>query len=230
MKLRNFLPLAFLTVFVSAEAAEEIPLGIEVVTGYRSEYIQRGFKWANSVVDVQAEAEIALTDDIIASLGAWYTTATGSGDFSEAAAAGGIRWEDENLTLALDMTWRSLNNSVYEDGLDIAPSIAWQFSEDFGIAGGLAWDTGADGLYAFAETRWSHPLGLTSFLSADAGLSCVSDYYDRSGLNDLYARISYTKVLNRSVSITPFAGTSIPLQSDGETNRLFGGIWFEVNF
>ena len=128
MKLRRCIPLVFLTTFVSAEVENEIPLGIEVVTGYRSEYIQRGFKWANSVVDVQAEAEIALTDDVIASLGAWYTTATGSGDFSEAAAAAGIRWEDGNLTLALNTTWRSLNDSVYEDGLDIAPSITWQFT------------------------------------------------------------------------------------------------------
>lgn len=230
MKLQSCIPLVFLTAFVSAEVENEIPLGIEVVTGYRSEYIQRGFKWANPVIDVQAEAEIALSDDVIANFGAWYTTAAGSGDFSEAAASTGIRREHGNLTLALDATWRTLDHSVYNDGLDIAPSIAWRLTDDLEVAGGLAWDTGADGLYAFAETRWSHPLGTTSFVSADAGLSCVSDYYDRSGLNDLYARVSYTRILNRSVSITPFVGTSVPLQSDGETGRLFGGLWFEVNF
>ncbi len=230
MQLRRLLPLAFLSASAGAEVLQEIPLGIEVVTGYRSEYIQRGFKWAGALIDVQAEAEIALTDDLIANFGAWYATGTGSGEFSEAAAAAGIRWEDGDLTLALDATWRSLSHSPYDNGLDVSPSIAWRLTEDFEIAGGIAWDTGADGLYAFAETRWSHALGTTSFISADAGLSCVSDYYNRSGLNDLYARFSYTKVLNRSVSITPFAGTSIPLQSDGESARLFGGLWFEVNF
>ena len=230
MKFRRLLPLTFLTASAAAEVESEIPLGIEVVTGWRSEYIQRGFKWANDLLDVQGEAEIALTDNLIANLGGWYATTTGGADFDEAAAFARIGWEKDELTLALETTWKSVSHTDFDDGLDIMPTIGWRWNEDLVFTGGLAWNTGADGLYAFAETRWSHPLGRNAFVSADAGLSWVSDYYDRSGLNDLYARLAYTQVFNRSVSLTPFVGTSLPLQSNEESARLFGGVWFEVNF
>ena len=228
----RILPLCVLTATgtASADVEKEIPLGVEAVTGYRSEYIQRGFKLANDVIDFQAEAEIALSDDIITNFGGWYATATGSGGFDETAAFAGIRWEQELFTLGLEITWSGVDHSVFKDGWDFAPSLAWHLTEDLDLAGAVAWNTGADGLYGAVEIRWSQPVRTFGFVSVDAGLSAVSDYYNRSGLNDAYARAAYTQVISRNVSITPFVGTSIPLQSDPETNRLFGGIWFEVNF
>ena len=232
MKTRHLLPIAALTVSATAtaEVEQEIPWGVEAVTGFRSEYIYRGFKMANAVIDVQAEAEIAINDDLITSFGAWYATATGSGGFSEAAGYANIRWDIERFTLGFEATWKSLEHSIYQDGLDLSPTLAWHLNDELDSTGGLAWDTGADGLYVFTEIAWSKSITTNGFVSADAGLSWVNDYYLRSGLNDAYARVSYTQVLNRSVSITPFIGTSAPLQSDTETVRLFGGIWFEVNF
>jgi hypothetical protein len=202
MNLHRLIHFTALTVSstVVAEVEQEIPWGVEAVTGYRSEYIQRGFKWANSVVDFQAEAEYAINDDLITSFGAWYGTATGSGDFSEAAGYANIRWDiDSRFTLGFEATWRSVNHPIYDDGLDLSPTLSWHLNNDFDIAGGLAWDTGADGLYTFAEARWSKAVTTSGFVSAEAGLSWVNDYYSRSGLNDAYARLSYTQVLNRSV-------------------------------
>lgn len=231
MRLRPAVALCLLLApAATAEVEREIPWGVEVVTGYRSEYIQRGFKLANDLFDVQGEAEVTLTDDVIANFGGWFGTATGSEDFEEIAAFAGIRWESGAFTFGLETGWTSVDHPVFEDGLDVSPSIAWQCTDDLSLTTGAAWNTGADGLYGFAETTWSKPLDTKSFVALSGGFSAVADYYGRDGLNDLYARASYTRAINRSVALTPFVDLSIPLQSDGESNRVVGGLWFEVNF
>jgi len=208
----------------------DIPLGIEAVTGYRSEYIHRGFKLANDLFDFQLEVEIALTNQLMLNSGAWFATGVGSGDLEETAGFIGIRQECEQLTYGIELTWRSLRHSDFKSGLDIAPYASWHFSDDFGLTAGVAWDTGASGLYSFLEGVWSKPVGDSAFIKATGGVSAVSSYYDRSGLNDLYGRLSYTYAINRSVALTPFLETSVPIRSHGETVRAVAGIWFEVNF
>ena len=95
------------------------------------------------------------------------------------------------------------------------------------MGGIVEFDTGADGWYGAVEAGWSRPTGRDSFLRAHAGASAVSDFYGRSGMNDLYARLAWTYGFNRSVAITPFVGTSITLDSAAST-RLYAGLWFEV--
>ena len=230
MKIRNLprFALLALTGSAAAEVEQEIPFGIEAVTGYRSEYIQRGFKLGDNILDFQAQAEVAWGEQLVSSFGAWY--ATGSDSFSETAAFANLRWESDLWSIGFETAWMGLKNSPYQDGFDFSPFVEWHLSDDWDLAGGLAWNTGADGLYAFGEARWSQSVGRSGLVHAEAGISGVSDYYGRSGINDAYGRISYTYIFNRSVSLSPFMGSSVPLQSDAETTRLFGGIWFEVNF
>lgn len=230
MRLR--FPIGFLLLgpVATAEVEREIPWGVEVVTGYRSEYIQRGFKLANDLLDVQGEAEIRLSDDLIANVGGWFGTGTGSADFEETGAFVGIRWEQGDIELALTAGWTFIDHPVFEDGLDVSPTLTWNFTEDLSFTGGAAWNTGADGLYGFAETKWSKPLDTSSFVTLSGGISAVVDYYGRDGWNDLHARASYTRTINKRVALTPFVDLSVPLQSDGESTRVVGGVWFEVNF
>ena len=52
-----------------AEVDSEIPLGIEAVTGLRTDYVHRGFQLAESALDFQLEAEIILSNNNSLSLG-----------------------------------------------------------------------------------------------------------------------------------------------------------------
>lgn len=212
------------------DALAEIPLGIEAVTGYRSEYIHRGFKFAGALVDFQAEAEIALSTHLLLNVGGWFATGVGGADFEEAAGFLGFRQETDELTLGVELTLRRLRHSEFESGFDLAPYVSWHFNDDFAITGGAAFDTGADGFYAFVESVWSKPLGDSAFIKASGGLSAVADYYGRSGLNDLYGRVSYTYAISRNVALSPFVKISVPMKSHGEAVRTGAGIWFEVTF
>ena len=78
---------------------------------------------------------------------------------------------------------------------------------------------------------WSHPLDENSFLSVLAGVGVLGDYYGRDGLGDFYTRVAYTYAVNKRISVTPFLGSSLQLDSDPQGgDYLFGGLWFEVNF
>lgn len=228
--MKRLLPLLFLGTAIGQAAEDsEIPLGIEVVTGYRSEYLYRGFSLADQMIDIQIDAEIALSNEWILSLGGSYGDETSSGNFSEAAAYLGLIYEQEKWDAGLDASWHSYDHSFFQDGFDLGPFANWRPCADWRVGAAFSYDTGADGWYGKLEAEWTRPTGRSSFVSVLGGLSAVSTYYHRSGANDFYARLAWTYGINRSVAITPFLGTSLPLTSKGDSS-LFAGLWFEVNF
>ena len=221
-----------------ADVESEIPLGIEAVTGYRSNYIYRGFELAESTLDFQIEAEIALNDDTFLNIGGWYATETGDGDFDEAAFFTHLRFEtSDKLTLGLSATYRSFSHSTppltveFEDGVDVGAFATWHFCRDFNTTAGAYYDTGAEAWYGHLETKWSKVLSENAFFSLKTGVSFVDDYYGRDGSNDAYGRLSLTYHISDAVSITPFVGGSVLLDSDDPgDDQAYGGVWFEVRF
>lgn len=214
----------------SAEADKEIPIGIEAVTGFRSESVWRGFKLGDSVIDFQLQAEIALSNEWRLDLGGLYATETGDGDFSESSFFVDLMYDADQFSTGVSITLHNFDHAILDDGVDIAPSFTWHATKNLDLTLGAAYDTGAEAPYVWLETEWTKPVSESSFVSLEAGTSWVDDYYGRSGWNDLYARASYTYAISKSVSVTPFVGISVPMEANPETDRLYGGIWFEVNF
>lgn len=212
------------------EADKEIPIGIEAVTGFRSESIWRGFKLGDKVLDFQLQTEIALSNEWRLDVGGLYATETGDGDFSESSLFVDLMHDGEKFSVGVSVTLHSFDHAILNDGIDIAPSLTWHATSDLDVTGGAAYDTGADAPYLWLETEWSNPVTDSSFVVLKAGTSWVDNYYGRSGWNDFYARASFTYAISKSVSLTPFVGVSLPLGASNETERLFGGVWFEVNF
>lgn len=220
--------LATLPVFAATDA--DVPLGIEAVAGYRSAYLLRGMKLAGDTMDFQLESEIALSNDWLLSIGGWYATGTGDDDFSETSAFAELRYEQHAWTASLNLTGRSYNHAPTDSGVEIGPSFTWHADEDFDLTTGVLYDDAAEGGYGFVEGHWSKPVGDNAFVTLLGGASVVANYYDRSGGNDVYGRVSYTYNFNKTVSVTPFAGFSAPFDANPEPTRGYAGMWFEVNF
>jgi hypothetical protein len=208
------------------------PLGVEILTGYRSQYVERGFRLSDDLIEAQLETEIALSHDWVLNLGMWHGTANGNQDFSETNAYLDFRYEYQNLTLGVKNTWFTYEDSVLDDGVDFSPYLTYKFSDDFSATLETAYNSGAEGWYVNLEGTWSHPTSEKSFASFTAGTSAVNGYYDRDGANDLHARLGWTYQINRSIAVTPFAGLSLPYESKGiaSDESAFGGLWLEVNF
>ena len=236
------LPLALLACCaptqLHAEVDSEIPLGIEAVTGIRSEYVHRGFILAeDSLFDFQIESEIALNNHTFLNVGGWYATETGQGEFSESAIFAKLNFQrSEQLNLGVNVTYRDFNESFFDSGTDLGVFADWAFNDDFELSAGVSYDTGADGLYANLESNWSKTLSDDAYISLQTGISFVNDYYDRDGLNDIYARLSLTYHISETVSVTPYVGTSILIDDDSDEpgvindDSTYAGLWFIVRF
>ena len=240
--MKTILPIALLALclppLAQADVEDDLQLGIEAVTGFRSNYIYRGFELSESTIDFQIETEIALNNHTFLNVGAWYATETGDGDFDEAAFFTHLRFEkSDKLTIGLSATYRSFSHSTpplsadFDDGVDLGIFATWHFCRDFNATAGAYYDTGAEAWHGHLETQWSKVINEKAYLALKTGVSYVDDYYGRDGLNDAYSRLSLTYHISNAVSITPFIGGSVLLDSnDAGDDQAFGGLWFEVRF
>lgn len=228
----RFVPLLLIAPALSGAAApnSEIPYGIEAVTGYRSDYIWRGFQVGNQVADFQLQAEISLSNEWVLDIGGLYATETGKGDFSQSSLFVDFNYETKAWAAGVSFTAQDFSHPILKSGLDIAPSFTLHATDDLDLTAGIAYDTGAGGIYNWYEAKWSKPVSDDAFVTILGGTSFVGDYYDRSGWNEVYARVSFTYAIIKSVSVTPFVGVSLPTDDNPESDRLYAGVWFEVNF
>lgn len=214
-----------------ASAETEVPYGVEALTSYRSEYTYRGFQLADDTLDFQLSTQVALDDSTSINLAAWYGTGISQSDFSELGLFADIRRNVDQFTYALSGTYRNYSDTFFDDGVDIAASVTWHVSDCWELGVVAAYDTGAEGWYTELNSAYYYRINDASYLTIKGGVSAVSDYYDRDGLNDLFAKVSYTYNINQSVSISPYIASSVLLDSDDAGNdSFFGGVYFAVSF
>lgn len=220
---------ALLLPSLRAEIENDIPIGIEAVTGVRTNYVYRGFNLGDVIMDFQLEAEVVLQENLTLNAGGWFASEVGD-DFTEGAAFADLRYDlNERFTAGVNASYHSYNHTFFENGVDAGGFLTWYLTDDWDVTVNAHRDFAADGWYGSVESGWSYRLSDAAYLAISGGVSAVDHYYGRSGLNDIYGRASLTYNLNRTISLTPFVGWSYEID-DGDGDELFGGLWFEVSF
>lgn len=231
--MRAFLSLLFLgSTLAIAEIEDEIPLGIEAVTGIRSTYAYRGAKLADTLVDFQLEAEIVSGKGLVMNAGGWFSSESGGPGFSEFAAFLDVRLDiNDLLTIGASTTYHDFDKAILRDGIDTGIFATFYATEDIDFTFGAYHDFGNDAWYVNSEASWSPRLGDDAYFGLMGGISWVDGFIGRSGMNDFYGRASLTYNINNAVSLTPFVGWSMLMDSsDPGDDEIFGGLWFEVIF
>ncbi|MDB4356812.1 hypothetical protein N9Z06_02020 [Akkermansiaceae bacterium] len=219
----------FTTLPAFGEIENEIPLGVEAMTGIRTGYVYRGFELARTSLDFQIEAEIALSNTDTFNFGSWYLS-EGDGNFSETGAFIDFRHElDERTIIGASLTYRHFSGSLLDSGVDLGVFTTYQINNDWDWKAGAYYDLGNDAFYTALDVRWSKPISDSAFIAVENGLSYVDGYLNRDGLNDYYGRFSLTYAVSDSVAFTPFVGWNIQLDSN-DSDSLHGGLLFEVIF
>jgi hypothetical protein len=221
---------AMTTVLAHAELESDIPWGIEAVTGYRSELVHRGFKLTDDVYDYQLETEIALSDEWSFNFSGFYATGTGKGnDYSETTGIAELRYDGMSWSSGWMMGFRDFTATFFRDGWESGPFVTYRFTEDLEARAEYLYDQGAESFYGALQISWSRALSEKSFVSVRGGVSHVEDYYGSKGFHAMDLRVSCTYLFLSNVSLSPFIGSSVALDSKAD-DALLGGAWFEVTF
>ena len=214
---------------LKSEVGEDIPYGIEAVTGLRSAYSYRGFELASSTLDFQLETEVAINNDLSLAAGGWIASELG-GQFEEKTGFLELRTTlGDAFTAGAAVGYHGYRNSVIRSGFDLSGTFTWHTKTDWKFSTSVAHDCGVGGWYGELASHWYKRLSDDAFLSGKLGVSGTEDYYGLSGLSELNGRLSFTYNVNTMLSVTPFVGYSHELRHrDG--NEIHAGFWFEVSF
>jgi hypothetical protein len=228
--LRTALPILLaISLSAKAEVESEIPLGVEAVTGFRSDLVERGFKLGESTLDVQLQSEVSLNQEWSIGFGALHATASGSSSYEESRGFLQLYREHGALRYGWNAAYRDVESNIWRDGWETGPFISVALNDDVSAGMKLLYDHGAQGYYVEANLTWSYLVNDRSFITLDGGAGAVADYYGRDGVHDLNARIAFTYKVAENVSFSPFVGTSLGIHEDA-VDQIYSGIWLEVTF
>lgn len=225
----------FLTIsHTSAQNSDtQLPLGLEAVTGYRTNYLQKGIDLAQDSFDFQLQGEISLSDSLFLGFGGWYLTETAKGDYAETGAHLSLTKDYNNWQFTGYIDYRNRENSEIDSGLIISAESrlflyeANQSSHSLNFE--IGYDTSAEGTFYELEYKFYYALSSNSYLNINSGVSAVDNYHSLNGLNTWQSRMSYTHNLSKQVSISPFIESVISLNEAIEDTTL-AGLWFEISF
>lgn len=228
--MKNLCILLLLPTVAVAEIESQVPYGFEAVTGYRSKSVHRGIKLADDVFDFQLQTGFALNNEWSVSLGGWYAKGSDRGsDFTEKSGFVDLRYDSKSIAYGMQVGYRNFSHSSLETSWEMGPFFTWHMSQDWDFNTEMLYDTGAEAWVGKLELSWSEAINQKSFFNVVAGVDLAENYYERDGLNDIYTRLSYTYDVASNVSITPFVGSTLGVDSDAD-DTLFGGLWLEVTF
>ncbi len=231
MKLLSNLLLGLFCAGISLSPGQEddIPLGIEAVTGFRSDYVYRGFHLAQTTMDFQLETEVVINDVLSLGAGGWVATQLDDG-FNE--RTGFIELYAnllEGVGVGASGAYHSYDHDIFKSGFDLTAFLLWHPANNWSITAEVSRNLASEGWHGELSGQWSHRVSDDAYFGMAMGVSITEDYYGHSGLNDFNGRISLTYNINSMLSVTPFAGWSHELTArDGD--ELYGGLWFEISF
>jgi len=215
-----------ITTPIVAEVETEIPLGIEAVTGIRSAYVRNGIDTADAVLDFQLESEIALTNEVFLTLGAWHV-AESNGTFNETAISAQLTHQWETFSLTGELAYHNFDSLILDSGIDLSLELIYTINRNASVSGLIGYDDGAESAYGQLEFNYSHPLSEDAYWAFRGGITIANDYYGLSGLSEIYSRLSLTYNINSQLSLTPFIGISEAPDAD---TTAYAGVWFAVSF
>ncbi|MDB9741332.1 hypothetical protein OAB00_00615 [Akkermansiaceae bacterium] len=219
---------------VNAQEKDQIPLGLEAVTGYRTNYYQRSIELADSVLDFQIEGEVSLSNSLSLGYGAWYLTETGNGDFTEVGSRLSLTKDWTNIQLKGITEYRNVDHANVDSGVYLATSASYYLTPSTNFSNSISlevgYDTAAEGTFSELEFANFYELTEDSYLLTQISINQTTDFYEAGSDFNLAGKVSYTYNLSKQVSVTPFIEAQTSIDNSPNKDFFSSGIYFEVSF
>lgn len=208
----------------------------EVALNYASTYEFRGVDFGDDLIDATLALELAATDKLTLSAGAWYADLW-NGGYNELNLFAGLEYDFGFINAGGGYTWYKFP----ETGGD-ANELGAYLSTDDVIGSEVAEMTFAlAGYYDFETEGWYFDLGttlgfaLTDMLGLEfgAGITYNESYYIAgNGFNHAYGSVSLPVTLRENVTLTPYFRGTLAMDAieDFQDDIGLGGVSLAVSF
>lgn len=223
--------LARAEVVADSAVSSEIPLGIEAATTYRTDYLLRGSRMAQDVLDFQLQAGYSFDDRSTLDFTAWRVQGgmpTDDRDFTENGIRALRAWQFDHVQVGVEAIWRDQREPVDGD-LELGPQIQWQISPDLLWELRLTYLNEISRWYGESNLEWSRALSEKAFWSVQAGLGVAEAFASNNEWHQAGLKFSYSYALLSQVSLVPYVGYSLGL-GDEVPDVFHGGIRLQLRF
>lgn len=204
-----------------------IQLGVQFMTGYRSNYVFRGVELGEQAIEGQIASSIALSND-------W--ALAGEVDFVHCFAAGNVSqttlYSELQYYLADECTLGpSLGAQFYggrtefQSGCEPGFALRWNPVPEWSLAATGVYDGGQKGFYGNGAVTWQPLLTKSIAWENTVGVGISSDYLGASGFSDILLRSGLNIRLGPSLRLQPYTAITFRV-GDRSGQTVCVGVWF----
>ena len=207
-----------------------IQLGIQLMSGYRTNAIWRGVPIAEQVGEFQIASSVAVSNN-------WAL----AGEFDYARGFVGQKgshstlyselqyYLGEEMTLGPLVAGQWYRNCDFKNGLDTGIVWRWTPTRDWESQAQALYDSGQKGWYGQLAITWQPLISESTAWQTTVALGGAKDYLGTNGTNDATLRTGCLIRLGASLRLQPFIAYSWGF-GNKNTRCFYGGLWFVWQF
>ncbi len=214
------------------EVAEqgEIYMGIEALTGFRSDYVFRGEYVAESSIEFQLSGGVALDDY-------WYVQGEffclnecEHSPFRQIQLLGELNYYlNTESTLGCYVAGQEFDRTILKSGIEQGVIWRWNPSLNWGIKAKIFYESGQDGTYAEMRATYMPLIAENVAWVNCAQVGCAINYADTDGIKELMLRTGLSWAVNESWKIEPYVAWYYGVGRDDFT-KICAGFWLSYSF
>ena len=187
--------------------AADIPIGIEWLSGLRSEYLHRGIQNAGSLTELQLQSSYSLSQDESVELSLWQLGGRES-SFAEYGVELGYAQSLGRYSMTPSVRYREIEEGVETSTAELGFELSYRWSDDFATSFEASYQEAEAAILASLSAEYSYVLTDDSYVVGQLSIHSADDYHGLSGLYDVTGTLRYIHHINDFLTVTPFAQVS----------------------
>lgn len=206
-----------------------IMLGVQFMTGYRSNYVHRGVEVGEEVAEGQVASSIALSNDWALAGEFDFLHAFQGKDFSQTTFYGELQYYlGDELTVGPSIGSQFYGGkTVFRNAWEPGFALRWNPVPDWSFWATGLYDTGQKGEYGTVAVSWQPLIAKSVAWENTVAVGISSDYVGASGISDVMVRTGLNIRLGKNFRLQPFVGVTFGV-GDRDGHKVTGGFWFTL--
>lgn len=214
------------------EVAEQVAIyvGVEALSGFRSDYVYRGEYVAESSIEFQISGGVALDDYWYMQGEFFYLNECESSPFRQTQLLGELNYYlNTESTLGYYVAGQDYDKSLLESGIEQGVVWRWNPSLNWGMMAKMLYDSGQEGAYAEMRATYMPLIAENLAWVNCAQVGCAINYADIDGIKELMLRTGLSWAVDESWKVEPYVAWYYGRGRD-DFSQICAGFWLSYSF